>query len=555
MKTVVSPGGSAPVSTLPEVADVLIVGAGAGGSIAAATLAARGISVVCLEQGDWVDDETYLGSRPESDIAWDERFNPDPLARKAASDYPVIGPDADIRAVMANGVGGSMLQWAAMWHPLMPSDFRAYSEDGVGEDWPLDYAELKPFYERVSRDMGVSGLSGDPMSPPLDLEFLPPLPIGAIGRRAALGMNELGWHWWPGTNAIASRQHGGLHQCRLWGTCMIGCPEGAKAHPGIVYWPKALNDGAQLVTGARVREITHDDKGLVTGAVWIDRDGVERHQQASVVILAANAVGTARLLLLSTSAAFPDGLANSSGLVGRRLMQHPYGTVTGFFDEMLDGWRGPWGQNGYSLQFYASRPERGFVRGTKWNLMPVGGPAFHVGLFSGDASTPFEDAWGPGFHRDIKRVFGRGFTWGIQADDLPDEANRIVLDPTAPDSDGLPGARIEYTVSENATRMLEWNLARAQEAMSASGASETIEIPLWDSGIGHVLGTTVMGDDPASSVVDRWGRSHDVPNLYVMDSSVFVTGGAVNPGASILALALRAAEHLADERRSQLVPT
>ena len=549
----VSPGSTTPIDALPETVDVLIVGAGAGGAVVAATLAARGISVVCLEQGDWVDPETYLSADAESELAWDERWNPDPLARRAPADYPVIGPDADIRAVMANGVGGSMLQWAGMWHPLAPADLRVRSEDGVADDWPVTYDELKPYYERVSLDMGVSGLAGDPLSPPLDIAFQPPLPIGAIGRRAARGMNALGWHWWPGTNAISSRDRPGLHRCRLWGTCIIGCPEGAKAHPGLVYWPAALRDGARLVTGARVREIGLDAEGRASGAAWIARDGSEHFQRADVVVLAANAVGTARLLLLSESAAFPDGLANRSGLVGRRLMQHPYATVTAYVDEPLDSWRGPWGQNAYSLEFYRSVPERGFVRGAKWNLMPIGGPAFHLLPFTAGAARPFEDAWGPAFHRNIKRVFGKGFTWGIQADDLPDPANRVVLDASAPDSDGLPGARIEYKLSQNSRRLLDWNLERVREAMAASDVRETHEVALWDSGIGHVLGTTTMGDDADTSVVDRWGRTHDVPNLYVADSSVFVTGGAVNPGATIMALALRTAEHIADERRNQPV--
>jgi choline dehydrogenase-like flavoprotein len=539
---------------LPPVADVLIIGAGAGGSVAAATLAARGMSVVVLEQGTWADPDQYLSSHPEAELAWAERWNPDPLVRANPEDYPVTGPDADIRAVMFNGVGGSMISWAGMWHPLMPSDFRVRTDDGVADDWPITYADLKPFYERVARTMGVSGLDGDPLSPPMDIELQPPIPIGRVGRRAARGMNALGWHWWPGTNAISSRERPGLHRCRLWGTCMIGCPEGAKAHPGLVHWPGALRDGAQLLTGARVHELTSDATGLVTGARWRDRDGRDHHQRAAVTILAANAVGTARLLLLSAGPGHPDGLANSSGLVGRRLMQHPYATVTGFVDESLDGWRGPWGQNGYSLEFYPTVAERGFVRGTKWNLMPVGGPLFHHDLVVGGPDRPWEEAWGPGFHRNLARTFGRGFTWGIQGDDLPDEANHITLDPATADSDGLPGARIHYTVSENSRRMLDWNLERVREAVAAAGATETYEVPLWGTGIGHVLGTACMGDDPATSVVDRWQRAHDVPNLYVMDSSVFVTGGAVNPGASILALALRAAEHLADERRNQPVP-
>jgi choline dehydrogenase-like flavoprotein len=538
-----------------DVADVLIVGAGAGGSVAAATLAKAGMRVVCLEQGGHVASETLLSDTPEAELGWAERWSPDPMARRLAADYPVNGPDADVRAVMFNGVGGSMISWAGMWHPLMPSDFRVRTLDGVADDWPLDFDALKPYYERVSVDMGVSGLPGDPCSPQLDVEFMPPLPIGRVGRVAARGMNSLGWHWWPGTNAIASRERPGLHRCRLWGTCMIGCPEGAKAHPGLTYWPRALDAGAELVTGARVRQLPLDSGGRVRGAIWIDRRGESHLQRAAVTLLAGNAVGTARMLLLSTSSRFPDGLANRSGVVGRRLMQHPYATVTGFVDEPLEGWKGPWGQNGYSLEFYPSDPARGFVRGTKWNLMPVGGPIFHHDLFASNwVDRPFESTWGAAFHRNIRRVFGRGFTWGIQADDLPDESNRVTLDPSTPDSDGLPGARIHYRISENSRRMLDWNLARAREAMDASGASETFEIPLWRTGIGHVLGTTRMGLDPETSVVNEWGRAHDVPNLYVVDSSVFVTGGAVNPGATVLALSLRTAERLIAERRLQEVP-
>ena len=359
-------------------ADVVIVGAGASGSVAAARLAAAGFKVVCLEQGDWTGPADYMSASPEAELAWVQRWNPDPNARRGPADYPLTG-DADVRPVMYNGVGGGLVQWAAMWQPLLASDFRVRTLDGVADDWPIGWPDLAAAYGRVARDMSVSGLGGDPALPEADPYPNPPVPIGRIGLAAARGMDRLGWHWWPGSNAIASRRHGSLQACQRRGTCMLGCPENAKATPSLTHWPSALAAGARLVTGARVARIPLDERGRARGAVYLDRDGVEHFQRAQVVVLAGNAVGTARLLLLSASPRFPDGLANSSGLVGRRLMQHPYRTVTAVCEEPLESWQGPWGQSIYSLEFAETDPGRDFVRGAKWMVMPHGGPMFAVG--------------------------------------------------------------------------------------------------------------------------------------------------------------------------------
>ncbi len=536
------------------VADVLIVGSGASGSVAAARLATAGFEVICLEQGDWAHTADYMSATPEAELAWIQRWNPDPNVRRSLADYPLTG-EADVRPVMYNGVGGGLVQWAAMWQPLLASDFKAHSLDGVADDWPIDWAELAEPYGRVARDMSVSGLADDPALPEMAAYPNPPVPIGKVGMAAARGMDRLGWHWWPGANAIASRPHGALQACQRRGTCMMGCPENAKATASLTHWPRALAAGARLVTGARVAEIPLDEGGRAIGAVYLDSDGVEHLQRAHVVILAANAVGTARLLLLSASARFPDGLANSSGLVGRRLMQHPYRTITAVCEEPLDSWQGPWGQNIYSLQFAETHPDRDFVRGAKWMVMPHGGPMFAVGEYhDAHRHEGFEALWGENFHRAAAEVFGRAFTWGIQAEDLPEERNRVILDDEVCDSSGLPAARIEYRVSENTRRMLDFNVARAVEAAEAAGATSTLVRGLWPTGVGHVLGTTRMGDDPGSSVVDRWCRSHDVPNLYVIDGGVFVTGGSANPTATIMANVLRVTDHMIEARTSQEVP-
>ena len=535
-------------------ADVVIVGSGASGAVAAAHLAAAGFEVVCLEQGDWTGPADYMSDRPEAELAWIEKWSPDPNTRRGPADYPLTG-EADVRPVMYNGVGGGLVQWAAMWQPLLASDFRARTLDGVADDWPIGWSDLAEPYAQVAREMSVSGLGGDPALPESEPYPNPPIPIGRIGMAAARGMDRLGWHWWPGSNAIASRRHRSLQACQRRGTCMMGCPENAKATPSLTHWPSALAAGARLVTGARVAQIPIDERGRARGAVYLDRDGVERLQPAQVVILAANAVGTARLLLLSASPRFPDGLANSSGLVGRRLMQHPYRTVTAVCEDFLDSWQGPWGQSIYSLEFAETHPDRDFVRGAKWMVMPHGGPMFASAEYQeAHRDEGFDAVWGPAFHRAAAEVFGRAFTWGIQAEDLPEDANRVVLDPAVRDSSGLPAARIEYRVSDNTRRMLDFNVARAVEAAEAAGAASTMVRDIWPTGIGHVLGTTRMGDDPRCSVVDRWCRAHDVANLYVIDGGVFVTGGSANPTATIMANALRVVDRMIEERASQQVP-
>jgi choline dehydrogenase-like flavoprotein len=251
-------------------------------------------------------------------------------------------------------------------------------------------------------------------------------------------------------------------------------------------------------------------------------------------------------LLLSTSSRFPDGLANSSGLVGRRLMMHPYGQVVGIFEEELDSWWGPWGQRVYSLEFYETDARRGFVRGAKWAAMPTGGPMIAMaecGVNVGD------DVWGENLHKHMRKWFGHSVFWGIIAEDLPEESNRVTLDAELTDSDGIPAPKIQYRISENSHRILDFHLARAREAMEAAGALETVSSLVADTGW-HLLGTARMGTDPRTSVVDAWGRAHDVPNLCLIDGSIFTTGAGLNPTATICALALRNVEKIIADRRN-----
>ena len=531
-------------------ADVVVVGAGPSGAVTAYELARSGFAVTCLEQGDWVDPPDFPANDPGWELRIQHQWSADPNVRRSAADYPVGVGGSDIAPVMFNAVGGSTILFGAQWLRMLPSDFRVRSRDGVADDWPLTYAELAPYYDEVDRLIGVAGLDGDPAFPPGLRYPLPPHPLGRAGRVAASAAASLGWHWWPGSNAIASHAYEGLAACVRRGTCEWGCPEGAKASFDRALWPRALRAGATLVTGARVRRIESRADGRATGVVWIDRAGREQRLAANAVVLCANGIGTPRLMLLSASPSHPDGLGNSSGLVGKNLMLHPSASVTGYYEQSLESWRGPNGELVHSLEFHDTRAGHDFVRGIKLNAMPMPGPLRAI-----DAQRPhgYDAVWGAAF-AEAARSHAHGLLWDANIEDLPETVNEVGLDPLLTDGDGLPAPAVTYRLSDNTKRLLAFAVARMRDLHEAGGATRTVSRDLLSESAFHLLGTARMGDDPEASVLDRWNRAHDVPNLYVVDGSCFVTSSGVNPTSTIVALALRAADHMVATRFNQQVP-
>ncbi|BCG85632.1 choline dehydrogenase [Mesorhizobium sp. 113-3-9] len=537
-----------------DIADVLIIGAGPSGSVAAKHLAQAGFKVVALEQGHMPDAGRYPGRRPEWELVTQKQWHPNPNFRDMPRDYPINTTESDVNPLMFCGVGGSATLYAGHWTPFMPSDFKVRTLDGIADDWPFTYEELAPHLEVIEREVGVSGLGGNPAYPPKMAYPTPALPIGKVGHKAAECLDRMGWHWWPGTNAIPSVPYNGLNACVRRGTCMSGCPEGAKSTTDLTHWPHAIKAGARLVTGARVREITVDERGLATGAIYMDENGRERRQRAATVILCANGIGTPRLLLLSKSARFRDGLANSSGLVGKRLMMHPFSAVQATFEEDLESWRGPFGQNVSSYEFYETDEKRGFLRGAKWGAMPGGGPlgatSFVGSKVFADPNARVEDMWGTNLHDLVSRRFGRTMVWGIIGEDLPEESNQVLLDPELTDTDGIPAPKLIYKVSENSERMLKFHEERCTEACQAGGAVEISVVHQMPDTGWHLLGTCVMGTDRETSVVNEWGQTHDVPNLFIFDGSTFPTSAGLNPTATIMSVALRQTRRMISERRN-----
>lgn len=520
-----------------EPVDVLIVGAGAAGAAFAWSLAETRMNILCLEQGDWMDPANYPAMKNHWEAHQLAEFGLSPNSRGRREDYPVNDGGSPIAVSMFNAVGGSTILYAAHFPRFHPSDFRVKTLDGVADDWPLDYRRLEPYYAVNAHMMGVSGLAGDPAYPPKEVP-LPPVALGKLGETLAKGFNQLGWHWWPSDSAITTQEHEGRAPCVNAGTCLLGCPQGAKASTDITYWPVALRQGVTLKTRCRVREITVAENGMADGVIYYDAEGAERRQKAHVVVLACNGIGTPRLLLNSRSKLFPDGLANRSGLVGKNLMFHPYAMVTGVFEEPLEGYKGPTGCCIMSHQFYETDPGRGFLRGYSFEIIRGFAPVA-TALRSMSAGRL---SWGADHHRAYGEIFDRTASIAAICEDLPEHGNCVTLDPDLADSNGIPAPRVTYNLSENSSKMLEHGVARAKEVLEAAGAKDSFaEAPFPFAGW-HLMGTARMGMNPKSSVVNEWGRCHDVRNLFIIDGSIFVTAAGVNPTNTIQALALYVAD-------------
>jgi len=546
-----------------EIFDVCVIGTGAGGGVMIQQLCAAGLSVVALERGRALNTSHFISDDELSVVIRDELFSPGQLETWRPDENTPT--ETGRFNMLAYCVGGTITHWAGWAWRFRPDDFKVLSTEGALAganlaDWPFTYEELAPYYDQAEREFGVAGKAGaNPFGSPQTQEYPnPPHPDRRMGKIFTRGAEKLGLHPFPVPMAINPRPYGGRPACMYGGACQqYGCHIGAKATTFSVSLPRALATGRlDLRARARATEITLEEDGLARSVRYLDAAGAEQEVFARQFVVAGGPVGTAHLLLTSKSSSFPRGLANSSDQVGRNLTLHTGPSVSFVVDEPARGFTGLETHTGLD-DWHASDARRGFIRGgvvADFN-MTTKQPIMYATLGS-DGNAEAKRGWGAdykSFLRDFPRTVGM---IGI-LEDLPMESNRIDLDPHVNDTQGMPAVRITHRQHPNDVAMARWYEERMLDLADAAGAQKKWAIRALSGidepgrGGAHIHGTCRMGEDPERSVVDRWCRSHDVKNLWVVDGSVFPTSGGYNPTLTILANAYRVADHFIAEGKKQ----
>lgn len=509
--------------------DVVIVGAGAAGGVLAKELSEAGMSVVVLEAGPFRD--------PQHDFASDE------LAMKQLGWRETRIVDGDDPLTMGHnnsgfGVGGGTTHFTAVFLRFHDADFKAKTLDGVADDWPISYSDLEPYYARIEKEIAVSGPKHFPWGnyhgpyPYPERERLSPNAYKFIS-----GCDKLGIRSSVPPLAILSASFEGRPPCINRGFCNQGCMPNAKFSTLIVHIPKAIQAGAEVLANCRVTQVTMGKDGKAKGVTFI-HEGRTYEQKAKLVILSAYVVETPRLLLLSANAQFPDGLANSSGFVGRSIMVHSSNDVYAKFPEEIRLYKGT-PVLATTQDFYRTDPRHAFVRG--YSIHAHG--ARPVGFAEGIAHAQGEPIWGQRLRETLLdyNYYGRATMVG---EVLPDSNNRVTLSHEN-DQYGLPRAKVTFSYGANDRMLIDHAVDTMSSILQAAGGK--VEFVVEDTA--HMMGGCRMGDDPGTSVVNSYGQSHDIPNLYICDASTFVTSGAGNPTNTVMALALRTADHLKEKAK------
>lgn len=536
--------------------DFVIVGSGAAGGVMARELSKNGFSVVVLEQGPWLNARDY-----SHDDFWG-LLHPDKSLTNRTKDQPGTRRKTEKDDATKSGwntygrvVGGGSLHFTANYWRFPELEFEQATRFGVPNDstiadWPIRYADLEPYYTKVEWDIGVSGLAGNPFEPPRTKGFpLPPLPIKSEGVLLERGAKALGMHPWPAPMAILSRPYRGRSGCIACGICIgNACEAHAKSSTTVTMIPEAVATGrCEIRPLSYVRKVETNDAGRVTGVTYFDRTKREIVQRAKAVILSANGCETPKLLLISATNAFPNGLANSSGQVGRNIMFNGSALREGLFEQEINGWKGA--VVGEVVWDTYELPQ-------SLGLYGGGGFDFRCGItpLAGGATWPDEPTWGSAWKKRARDYFTKRLSVYGHMSSLPTPDNRMDLDPTMKDAWGLPAPRLTFTGHPNDFTLGDWFGKRGEELLEAAGAlsvAGTYGGP--DDGGPHLLGTCRMGNDPNTSVVNADHRTHDVRNLFVVDGSTFVTSGRGQPTMTIQALAFRAADRITALAKSRSI--
>jgi choline dehydrogenase-like flavoprotein len=506
-----------------EAVDYVIVGVGSAGGVLLQRLARAGSKVLGIEAGpfwdterDWVSDEA--GSHQ---LYWED------LRITGGNEPLALGANNS-----GKGVGGGSVHWAAFTPRFHPSDFDVHTRDGVGADWPISYWDLKPYYELLELEMPVAGPAYFPWGDPHGYPF-GPHPMAGVGDTLIDGCTRLGIPVSAGGPvAILSGSRGDRPHCIYRGFCIQGCKVGAKASTLVTHVPDALANGAEIRDRCMVSRILYDRKtNRVTGVSYFDRHGTEHVQRARAVIVSGYAIETPRLLLNSACDGFENGLANSSGTVGRYLMAQAGNEILGRFPNLIRMYKGP-PAHALTEEFYETDPKRDFARG--FAVQTVG----PLPIAFGKQMMVARGSWGWGLRR-IMMDYNHWSAFGLLGEILPWPENRVTLAKET-DQFGLRVAHVSFNLRDNDRKLIKFGGGKVEEIMRAAGAEEVVQ----EARYAHLVGAARMGSDPGTSVVDEFGRSHDIANLFVCDGSILPTQGSANPGLTIQALAARTADYL-----------
>jgi len=503
---------------------VCIVGSGAGGGTLGNELAQKGINVVILEAGGRYEIPDFVNNEWESfgQLAWKDM-------RTTSGSWRVAHDFPNLPAWIVKAVGGTTTHWAGASLRFQNYEFKARSTYGAIAganllDWPIDLADMAPYYSKAEDKMGVTSTNG-----------IPRLPGNNNFKVLHAGATKIGYkEVHTGNMAINSQPRDGRGGCQQIGFCFQGCKSGAKWSTLYTEIPKGEATGHMEVRpNAMVVKIEHDASGKVTGVVYVDANGKTQRQKARIVAVAGNSYESPRLLLNSASSKYPDGLANSSGQVGRNYMRHTTGSVYAVFDKPVHMYRGTT-MAGIVRDEAKFDPKRGFVGGYELETLSLGLPFYAAFLDPG--------AWGRSFTSGLDDYANTAGMW-IVGEDMPRETNRVTLDPKVKDANGIPVASVHFDDHENDTAMRNHAYKQGMAIYDAVGAIRTFPTPPYPST--HNLGTNRMSDNPRDGVVNKFGQTHDIKNLFISDGSQFTSGAACNPTLTIVALAIRQADSMA----------
>lgn len=540
-----------------EEVDIVIVGSGAAGGVLAKELSTNGFRVVVLEQGPYLTPADFTHNEIEVMLRHQLTNNP-ALQPNTFRKTPQDKAQRQYSVMYGRCVGGSSVHFTANFWRFHEIDFNERSQVGdipgaTLADWPITYADLEPYYTKVEWDIGVSGLAGaSPFDPPRSKPYpMPPLPVkgnGVVFERAA---RKLGYHPFPAPMAILSQPRPGRSACVNCGFCLgFGCEVGAKSTSLSAAIPVAEATGrCEIRPNSYVHKVEIDKNGRATGVLYFDAKRNVHLQKAKAVILSANGAETSRLLLLSASPQFPNGLANSSGLVGKNLMPNSAALAFGVFEEPLNDYKG-FCVSRIFHDFYDLR-KVGFYGGggldARFDFTPAG--------FAFSGLPPDTPRWGKDFKHALHHNFTRTVEIFCHGSSLAVEDNSISLDPDVKDAWGLPALRMTFKDHPNDLKMMQWMQDRAMELLDTAGAKTKWSAPVQEQQFAvHLLGTCRMGSDPKTSVINTDHRTHDVPNLFLCDGSSLVTSGRGQPTMTIMALAFRAADRITDLAKRGEIP-